>query len=53
MKQISFTVLGAEYEWPEDFDKGTIKEPIAFLKKNIVCPLVFENFESEDLEKIF
>lgn len=53
MQVISFTVNGAEYEYPEDFDNKVIFDPIEFVRRNIICPLILNNFEKGDLENVF
>lgn len=53
MQVISFTVNGAEFEYPEEFDKKVIFDPIEFVGQNVICPLIFNNFEKDDLENVF
>lgn len=53
MQVISFTVNSAEYEYPDEFDSSIIRDPVDFVRDNVVCPLTFYNFERSDLEIIF
>jgi hypothetical protein len=53
MPRITFVVRGAEFEFPESFDKNLAPDAVAFLKESVNCPLTFHNFDRDDLEQIF
>lgn len=53
MTVITFVVRGAEFEFPESFNKDAVLDPVAFLKGNIDCPLTFYNFDRDDLNQVF